>query len=224
MSWCGRTDRVRRLARGEIVAECVAVPLAEDGPPFKVHHLFLGASDEMAGASLGRESVETPPRLRRSGGRAVATDDGRGNPCPCAASRSGAADGGPTSSGRSSPVRPDSRKRLGKLVPMGLVDPTAIAGCAEFVGLVEDHEVVGKRPGIGERCESRRAPDRVQRHYGQVASRSCEWISRARVRAGHDAELEPEEGSKLPLPVAHQAGGRDHQYATDSPRMSISRT
>ena len=87
----------------------------------------------------------------------------------------------------------------------------------QLVRLVEDDEVVGGPAGIPQRTERLPAGQGVQRHDDEVASGSPERIAGPRIRPGDDAELQAEQGAKLPLPVPHEAGGRDHEHPPDAP-------
>ena len=80
------------------------------------------------------------------------------------------------------------------------------------MGFVEDDEVVGSRPGIGQSRERGLPPKRIHRHDHEVAVRSRERSAPPHVRPGYDAEPETEQGAELPLPIAHEPGWGDDDY------------
>ncbi len=82
---------------------------------------------------------------------------------------------------------------------------------AELVALVEDAEVVGLDGGFLEPGEGAVAGERVDADDDQVAARPRERVARLGIGADDDAEVEPEQGPQLALPVADEPGGRDDQ-------------
>ena len=85
------------------------------------------------------------------------------------------------------------------------------------MGLVEHHQVVRGDLGAAEGRERALGREGVEGDDDPVAARPGEGVRAApRVRPGHDAALQPEEGAELALPVADETGRRDDQHPADA--------
>ena len=83
--------------------------------------------------------------------------------------------------------------------------------------LVEYHQVVRRDVGLAERSERALRPEGVEGDNCQGAAGSGERVYHTReVLPGHDAESQAKEGTQLAFPVAHEAGRRNDQHATNS--------
>ena len=193
------------------------MPLPEDRESLEVHHLFLGAPDEMARAGFpGKPAegllsakdlvVEQAPKVVV--GRVLAHVRSRGKQQQVAG-RPG--QGGVLRYGRT------AGQRLRELVSLRLPDSTVVAGGAELVGFVKDYEVVGRRAGISQRAKGGLPPDRVQRDDREVAPWPRERVPRPGVGTRYDAESEPEQSAQFPLPVPHQPRRGDNENAANPP-------
>ena len=110
-------------------------------------------------------------------------------------------------------MRRGSDQRLGKLVPLRPGDTVLGLRRAQLVCLVEHHQIVGRDARIAERPEHALGHQSVQRHDDSVACCSDEGVCAiSAIGSGDDAALQPEQGAKLPLPVAHEPGRRDDQH------------
>ena len=207
----------RLLARAQVVAEGVALALAVERPALQVHHLFLGAADEVAGAGRGRKAptrlaggedvrVEQSPEVvvgrilahvRRGGEQQKVSHAPR--QAAVLARRGGAA-----------------RQRFRQLVALRLVDAAPHRLRRQLVRFVEHHQVVGRGLGAAQPVEGGAAGQRVQRHDGQVAPLALERVAGAGVLPRNDAELQAKQRAQFALPVPHQARRRHHQHAPDA--------
>ena len=207
-------------AVGQAVGDGVAAAGAVERLAGEGDHLLLRPADEVAVAEGGasaaaglaggeRVGVEEPPE--EVVGRVLAHVRRRGEQqqVPGAPAEAGEV---PFPGGG-----PDAGQRFGQPVAAGGGDPAGVDPGAQFVRLVEDHEVVGA-DGLGaERLEGGLAGEGVQRDDGQVAARVVERAALAEVRPGDDAEAEAEEFPQFALPVADEAGGRDDERPGEPP-------
>ena len=81
---------------------------------------------------------------------------------------------------------------------------------------VENNEIVGRGFGASKLGERASARQRVQRNDSQIASVAVEGIAGTGVLAGDDAEVQLEQRSQFPFPVAHQARWRHHEHPLDA--------
>ena len=228
------------LAAGEVEAERAALPLPVERVALQVHHLLLGAADEVALTLPGRVAaqclrgsegmvVEEPPEVEP--GRLLAHVGGRGQEEEMprrpgeAGERVAAAGGGVRARGaalrRRSALRRGAGQRLGEAVAAGPGDPAPGARGAQLVGLVEHHQVVRGDLGGAEGRERAFVREGVEGDDDPVAARAGEGVgarpgARPRVRSRHDAASQPEEGAELALPVAHEAGRGHDQHPADA--------
>ena len=107
-------------------------------------------------------------------------------------------------------------ERFCEFVALRLVDASAFNRSAQFVRLVEDREIVRRHVRIPQRLEHPLTYQGVDGHDHEVARRSPERIARPCVRPGNDAELQAEQGAKLPLPIADEPGGGDDEHPPDA--------
>ena len=203
---------------GEVVAERAAFAVRIERTAVETHHLLLGPADEVALAGRPGESterlpgrehlrVEQPPEevvgrvpahVRRRGEQEQVPH--RPTETAEAAGRGGAAG-----------------KRFREFVAPRQVDASALGGGAQLVRLVEDREIVGRHARIAQRFEHPLTDHGVDRHDHEVARRSPKRVAGPSVRSGDDAELQAEQGAKLPLPIADQTGWRDDKHPPESP-------
>ena len=109
----------------------------------------------------------------------------------------------------------DARERLGDPVAVRLADrEVGLAVGPELVALVEDAEVVGLDGGFLKPGEGAFAGEGIDADDDQVAAGPRERVARLGVGPDDDAEVEPEQGPQLALPVAHEPGGRDDQNSS----------
>ena len=110
-------------------------------------------------------------------------------------------------------IRRDSGQRFGKLVPARLGDTVLGPRRAQLVRLVEHDQVIGRDVRIAECPEHPLSHQGVQGYDNPVAVRSDEGICAiSAIGSGDDAALQPEQGAKLPLPIAHEPRRRDDQH------------
>ena len=117
----------------------------------------------------------------------------------------------------------DSGQRLGKLVPARLGDTVLGPRRAQLVRLVEHHQVIGRDVRIAECPEHPLGHQGIQGYDDPVAIRTGERVCAiSTIRSGDDAALQPEQGAKLPLPIAHEPRRRDDQHpANPAPEQHL---
>ena len=207
------------LGRAQPVAEGVAPPLRIQGAAVEADHLFLRPPDEVPPALGLGERPERVERRQRVGGE-QAPEAVVGEVLPHVRRRRQQQEvGGRPAEVPPRPVGRQARQRLGEAVAVGLVDGevlTPVGG--QLVRLVEDHEVVRRRPrrgGVAQPSERALAGQRVDADDHPVALRPRERVAAARVVAPDDAERQREERPQLALPVADEPGRRHDQDPPD---------
>ena len=210
-------------ARAQTVAQGGATALREERSPVEPDHLFLGPADEMF-----------PPRLRGETGESLpGRQDIRQQQPPQVIPGAVLAHMRRRREQQQMPRRPGKRPagvvRAGagegfrQPVAVGLAHPEVRAAVGgQFVGFVEDREVIGFGRVLAQPAEHALSGQGVDADDGQIALRPGEGVAGAGVGARGDAEPEAEQVLHLAPPIADQTGGRDDENPPDeTPRQHL---
>ena len=205
------------LAGAQVVAERGADALAIQRAALQIHHLLLGAAQEVARAGLRREAaarlaggegvrVQQPPQVVIGRILAHVRRGGEQQQVPAP----------PRQAAVVAPRRGAAGQRLGQLIAARLGGAVVNGGGGQLVRFVEHHQVVGRRVGTLQPGEGGRVRQGVQGDDDPVTGAGLEGVTGPGVLPGDDAKAQPEQRAQLAFPVAHQAGRRHHQHATDA--------
>ena len=215
------------LSAGEIEAERAALPFPVERAAREVHHLLLGAADEVAlpllrcvaPQGLRRSEgvmVEQPPEVEPGRLPAHVGSGGEQQEMLCRPGESGEPDIAGDVRVRAA-ARRDAGQRLGKLVPARLGLAVLGPGGAQLVGLVEHHQVVRCDRGVTESRERALGREGIEGNDDTVTTRPDEWIrTTPDIRPGYDAALQPKQRAQLTFPIAHEPGRRNDQQPADT--------